>query len=69
MSVRYCWMRASEVLGKQEGGQLLTAQRRGISRQDLREHCAKVSKWEETGSSSGLSNMENEKPSIWCSGG
>lgn len=49
----------SEVLGKKEGGQLLTAHRCGIRRQDLREHCAKVSEWEETGSSSGLSNMEN----------
>lgn len=29
MSARYCWMRAGEVLGKQEGGQLLTAQRCG----------------------------------------
>lgn len=46
------------MLGKQEGGQRLTAQRCGIRRQDLREHCAKVSEWEETGSSSGLSNME-----------
>lgn len=69
MSVRYCWIRASEVLGKQEGGQLLTAQRCGIRRQDLREHCAKVSEWEETGSSSGLSNMENEKPNTWYFGG
>lgn len=69
MSVRYCWMRVREVLGKQEGGQRLTAQRCGIRRQDLREHCAKVSEWEETGSSSGLSNMKNEKSSTWCSGG
>lgn len=43
MSVRYCWMRMSEVLGKKEGGQLLTAHRCGIRSQDLREHCAKVS--------------------------
>lgn len=69
MSVRYCWMRASEVLGKQEGGQLLTVHRCGRRRQGLREHCAKVSEWEETGSSSGLSNMENEKPNTWYSGG
>lgn len=47
------------MLGKKKGGQLLTAHRCGIRRQDLREHCAKVSEWEETGSSSGLSNMEN----------
>lgn len=39
------------MLGKQEGGQLLTAQRCGMRRQDLREHHAKESEWEERGRS------------------
>lgn len=38
------------MLGKQEGGQLLTALRCGIRRQDLREHCVKESEWDERGS-------------------